>query len=164
MARTGKSFCVRYSTKGGDAATRWRSVVDSVPWWHARLRDVTILNRDVFEILPRIEDEAGIVVYCDPPYLVKSSPYLHDFADGFMSAGNDHERLAAALRRFKRTRVVVSYYEHPALRSLYDGWTVRTIDAVKFMNNANKPMGTHGTVKAPEVLLINGPSFAGGVA
>jgi DNA adenine methylase len=157
MHRTGKSFCVRYSTKGGDAATRWRSVTDSIPAWHHRLRNVTILSRDAFEILPRIEDDAAVVVYCDPPYLVKSTPYQHDFA-----GLEEHQRLAEALRRFKQTRVVVSYYDHPELRGLYPGWTLVKATTPKFMNNANKPMGTNGATSAPEVLLINGPSYTQG--
>ena len=160
LGRTGKSFCVRYSTKGGDAATRWRSVTDSIPAWHERLRRVTILNRDSFEILPRIEDRDGVTIYCDPPYLVKSTPYLHDFRDGFMTLDNDHERLAAELRRFRSTRVVVSYYDHPALRGLYPGWTVRDVAVTKFMANANQPVADQGPVEAPEVLIINGPSYA----
>ncbi len=154
MHRTGKSFCVRYSTKGGDAATRWRSVTDSIPAWHQRLRNVTILSRDAFEILPRIEDDPAVVVYCDPPYLSKSTPYLHDF-----SGLEEHQRLADALRRFKQTRVVVSYYDHPQLRGLYPGWTLVKATVPKFMDNANKPMGTNGATSAPEVLLINGPSY-----
>lgn len=162
LNRVGRSFCVRYSTEGGDAATRWRSVTDSIPAWHMRLRNVTILNRDAFEIIPRIEDKPGIVIYCDPPYLVKSTPYLHDFKDGFMGIGNDHERLAEMLRIFKKTRIVVSYYDHPALAHLYPGWTRRPVAATKYMNNANKPMGGRGATAAPEILLINGPSFAGG--
>jgi DNA adenine methylase len=159
MSRVGRSFCVRYSTKGGDAATRWRSVTDSIPAWHERLRRVTILNRDAFEIIPRIEDEAGVTIYCDPPYLVKTSGYLHDFEDGFMTRANDHQRLAEALRRFKRTRIVVSYYDHPALRGLYPGWTCVPVQAAKFMANSNLPMGASKAVQAPEVLIINGPSF-----
>ncbi len=53
-----------------------------------------------------------MAIYCDPPYLVKGAKYVHDFTD------SQHEDLAKLLRRFKHTRVVVSYYEHPALDEL----------------------------------------------
>ncbi len=159
LHRVGRSFCIRYSSRGGDAATRWRSVSDSIPAWHERLRAVTILNRDAFQLIPRIEDRQGTVIYCDPPYIEKSTPYEHDFHDGLMVGTNDHERLAVALRGFRHTRVVVSYYEHPCLSGLYAGWTQRRVKAVKFMNNGNPRAGSDGVVQAPEVLLINGPSY-----
>jgi len=49
-------FCLRFTAKGSHAAKRWRSVIESLPSWHQRLINVTILRRDVFEVLPRIED------------------------------------------------------------------------------------------------------------
>jgi DNA adenine methylase len=158
-----QGFCVRYTKNGGHAATRFQSVRESIPAWHARLRNMTILNRDGLELLERVEDAAGVAIYCDPPYLVKGAKYVHDFADGFMGAKNDHERLASLLSRFRKTRVVVSYYDHPALASLYPGWTVRRCPTVKaLVNQGMRDRG--GAVEAPEVLLINGPSLAGGAA
>ena len=147
-------FCVRYTKNGGHAATRFVSAVESIPAWHHRLRTVTILRRDAFEIIERMEDTRGCVIYCDPPYIVKGAEYVHDFADG------DHERLSGLLGRFKRTRVVVSYYDHPSLADLYPGWTKRRLKATKALVNQGKRDGG-GAVTAPEVLLINGPSLVG---
>lgn len=66
--------------------------------------------------------------------------------------------LANALHRFKRARIVVSYYEHPALAELYQGWTKRRLKATKAMvNQGTRDKG--GAVEAPEVLIINGPSY-----
>lgn len=146
------NFCVRYTANGGHAATRWRSVVGSIPEWHERLRFVTILNRDAFGLLDRIDDAPGTVIYCDPPYLLKGANYAHDFKS------DDHDRLAAALRRFTLTRVVVSYYEHPRLAHLYppDRWSRRTIEVTKALVNQGMRDGT-GATKATEVLLANAP-------
>lgn len=146
-----QGFCVRYTANGGHAATRWDSVIRSIPAWRDRLRNVTILCRDAFELLERIDDQAGTVIYCDPPYLVKGAQYVHDFDS------TDHDRLAMALKRFRRTRVVLSYYDDPRLGQLYPEWTKRTIEVSKAM--ANQGMrDRNGTVKAVEVLLINGRS------
>ncbi len=150
--RYDQGFCIRFTSRGGSAAKRWCSVVESIPAWHERLRHVTILNRDAFSIIERIEDADGVVIYCDPPYVTKGARYVHDFKP------EDHERLAALLRRFQKTRVVVSYYDHPSLPALYAGWHVKQLSATKsLVNQFMRDRG--GAVKAPEVLLINQPSY-----
>lgn len=147
-----QGFCVRYTGNGGHAAKRWTSVVESIPAWRRRLREVTILCRDAFELLPRIEDARGTAIYVDPPYLKKGAKYVHDFE------APDHERLAKLLGRFSKSRVVVSYYDHPALADLYPGWTQRKI----IVNKALSVQHHRGAKaeKAVEVLLLNGPSRA----
>jgi len=145
-------FCMRYTKNGGHAATRFTSAVESIPDWHQRLRGITIVRGNIFDHLPRIEDANGVVIYVDPPYLKKGAKYLHDFVE------SDHVRLATELRRFKRTRVVVSYYDEPELCELYPGWTKRRLKAVKsLINQGMRDAGE--SVEAPEVLLINGPSL-----
>jgi DNA adenine methylase len=61
----------RWSSGGGNTATRWRSVVDSIPDWVDRLRGVNVLQEDGLAALSKIRDEAGTVIYCDPPYVEK---------------------------------------------------------------------------------------------
>lgn len=149
-----QGFCLRFTANGGHSATRWSSVVNSIPAWRRRIRNVTILCRDAFDLLPRIDDAAGCAIYLDPPYLVKGARYIHDFTP------EQHEQLASSLARFDKTRVVCSYYDHPQLTELYppDRWTHRKIVVSKTMamQGARGPNDT----KATEVLLINGPSYA----
>lgn len=147
-----QGFCVRYTANGGHAATRWNSVIQSIPAWRDRLRNVTILCRDGFELMDRMDDKAGTAMYVDPPYIVKGAKYVHDFT------GPDHKRLADSLGRFKETRIVVSYYDHPLLAELYPAWAKRTIEVTKAMVNQGM-RDKSGAVKAQEVLLINGPSY-----
>ncbi len=144
-------FCVRYTANGGHAAKRWDSTVRSIPAWRQRLRNVTILCRDAFELHPRIDDKAGTVLYVDPPYVKKGAQYVHDFTD------EQHRLLASQLRRFQHSRVIVSYYDHPLLDELYDGWTKRVFIVTKAM--ANQGQRQKEPTKAREVLLINGPSY-----
>lgn len=150
--KVGYGFCKRFTKNGGHAATRFAGVVESIPAFRRRLRNVTILRECGLGLLERIEDADQVAIYCDPPYVVKGAKYVHDFA------ADDHRRLAELLRRFRRTRVVVSYYDHPLVRELYAGWTVRHLKATKAMVNQGKRDGG-GAVAAPEVLLINGPSL-----
>lgn len=137
-------FCVRWSPSGGSASIRWQSVTESIPAWFERLRGVTILSRDAFDVIDGLTDAEGTAIYADPPYLTKKEKYLHDFEP------EDHLRLATALRRFTKTRVVVSYYEHEKLKDLYPGWTKINCSAVKNMSNTGKVASV-----APEVLLVN---------
>ena len=148
-----QGFCRRFTRNGGHAATRWESAVASIPAWRRRMRHITILNGDAITLCERIEDDPAAVIYADPPYLVKGSTYVHDFTPA------NHEALAAALRRFRRLRVVVSYYDDPRLAELYPGWTVRHCPVTKSLVNQGM-RGQAGAVMAPEVLLINGPSCA----
>jgi DNA adenine methylase len=144
----GNGFCVRYSSKGGQPAKRWQSTVESIPAWRRRLDGVTILSECGIEICGRIEDLAGTVIYCDPPYLVKGEKYVHDFKS------EDHKRLALALQRYDKTKVVVSYYDHPELDLLYPGWAKIKCHTTKAMVSSGKRDSWHKTV-APEVLLVN---------
>lgn len=141
----------RFSSQGGAPAVRFAAAVDSIPAWRRRLRRVFVLNDCGLELCERIEDREGTVIYADPPYLVKGEKYVHDFK------AEDHERLAAALRKFKRTRCVVSYYAHADLERLYPGWSVLDVSTTKYLVNAGKQ--TSEKTIAPEVLLINGPVF-----
>lgn len=158
------NFCVRYTANGGDPSTRFRSAIASIPAWRKRLENVTILCRDGFELLERIDDVEGTAIYCDPPYLVKGAEYIHDFAP------EDHQRLATALARFRRARVVVSYYAHPKLAALYPGWRTIECDVTKALGQEAK-RDKSGATKAPEVLLVNQrataqepmPLFGGGM-
>lgn len=137
------NFCVCYTSNGGHAAKRWRSVTESIPGWHKRLSCVTILKKDGFGLLERIEDKTNTAIYVDPPYLIKSEKYIHDFQD------TDHDRLAAMLHRFRKTRVVVSYYDNPRLDKLYPNWQRVTFDVVK------STAGVDHKKRATEVLLLN---------
>lgn len=145
------SFCVRYTANGGIQGTRFVSAVDSIPAWRRRLRNVTILRRNGFDLLERIEDAPGTAIYCDPPYLTKGATYVHDFTSA------DHDRLAQLLARFQRARVVLSYYADPRLDVLYPGWRQLRCDVAKSLVNQGK-RGSGGKVMAPEVLLINQPA------
>jgi DNA adenine methylase len=146
--------CARYTKNGGHGARRFVSAVESIPDWHERLRPVTILSRDGIELCEKIEDGAGVVLYADPPYLAKGAEYLHDF--DWLA----HRSLAKALRRFQKTRVVVSYYDHPDLAQMYPGWTVVPCTMTRAMASQGQ-RGERGRIAvAPEVLLINGPSYA----
>lgn len=144
---TNTNFARRFSATGGAPAMRFVGAVDSLPWWHERLRNAFILSTDGLELCEKIRDEKGTAIYVDPPYLVKGAKYKHDFTTA------DHIRLAAALCRFKLSRVIVSYYEHEDLAQLYPGWgKIKCTVAKSVVNSGQRPKGR---IEAPEVLLVN---------
>ena len=151
-ARINYQIATRWTQGGGSGPLRFQNAVESIPAWCERLRNVHILRRDLFDVLPKIEDAPGVAIYCDPPYLTETvasnSRYLCDFSP------EDHQRLADMLRAFKRARIVVSYYDHPSLDLLYEGWTKLDCSRHKHLHTQNK-RGSKRT-DAPEVLLVNG--------
>lgn len=148
------SFAVRWTPTGGHGGKRFASAVDSIPAWHRRLRRITILRKCGFDMLDRIDDHPKVATYCDPPYLEKGAEYVHDFTEA------DHADLATRLDRFKDTRVVVSYYDHPWVDVLYRGWTKRCVARNKNLS-VSRGRGSPAQ-RAPEILLLNGPSYAKG--
>jgi DNA adenine methylase len=147
-------FAARFSATGGTPSGRWRAVVDSIPAWHERLRNVTILNRDCFEVIERIADATGTVIYLDPPYIEEGGRYQYNFLP------QGHTQLAQDLKRFKRARVLVSYYDCKRVRDLYDGWTFLQLEAPKFLEKSGQRQPSGEVTQAPEVLVINGPSYS----
>ena len=143
------SFAARFTSRGGSGGVRFRTMVESLPFFARRLRKVDVLNRCGFEILGKVDDRKGTVVYCDPPYVVKNAEYLHDFESA------DHERLAAAASRFRASRIVISYYPHPQLLELYptDRWEHIAYDVAK--NIKNSTARKDGAQRATEVLIVN---------
>jgi DNA adenine methylase len=144
------TFCLRYTGRGGAPAKRFASVAESIPaWWH-RLRNVAVLRRDAFELIPRIADDPDTAIYVDPPYIAKGASYVHDFQ------AERHEELARHLLRFQAARVVVSYYDHPAVRDLYPADRWEWIDCLMSKSLASEHLrGRRGTTPAPEVLIRN---------
>jgi DNA adenine methylase len=152
----------RWTPGGGSGGVRFASAVDSIRAWHERLRRVNIMNMDGFELIEKVEDSPMLAMYVDPPYMMGgartggsgSGKYEHEFGQ------DDHNRLAELLGRFKKARVIVSYYDDERVDGLYPSsrWTKRKVYRMKGIANG----GARGYKKteAPEVLLINGESLA----
>jgi len=157
-ARINYQFTMRYTNNGGDSATRWLKVTESIPAWHERLRGVVISRKDGIELFEKIEDAPGVAIYPDPPYINEGGAYEHSFDTNAGSMfGDDHERMAEAACRFTHARIVISYYDHPRLDDLYPGWTKVRCTMSKALAAQNKRGANRS--EAPEVLLINGPSY-----
>lgn len=180
-----QGFCKRFTSNGGHGAKRFFSAVASIPAWRWRMRGVQIYSMGALEMIAQIEDKAGTVIYCDPPYLKKGAAYVHDFepvqsivrsardmSAAALEAGaseeliipagqkSQHITLAELLQRFRKTKVVVSYYDDPILDALYprSSWTKISVPVRKSLAQGLKAQGESNEAVAPEVLLVNRPS------
>lgn len=165
-------IAVRWTKNGGSPTVRFRNAVASIPAWHARLLNVVVLQRDAFSILDRFEDCTETAIYVDPPYPRETrskfgdgrgGQYLHEFShDSSLQLADDHARLASMLREYRHARVVVSTYDCPRYRDLFDGWTFIDKARQKHLHS----VGGRGSrpLEAPEVLIVNGPSYTGGAS
>lgn len=135
---------VRWNAGGGDSNIRYRSALRSLAAWGHIMRRCNFLVEDAFAFLEKVKDEDGHGVYCDPPFPGPGDAYKHTFTDA------QHTQLRDVLLRFTAARVVVRYYDVPLIQSLYpeDKWTWRRMTGRKQTNE-----------DAPEVLLLNGPSY-----
>lgn len=154
MGRSGKAgtkgelsggFSTRMTAKGGDHATRFRAGIEGLLDWRAIFPRCTFFVRNAFEVLPEVVDVEENGVYADSPFPGAGRSYLHNAGSGEKER-NWHERLAGALGRFQRTRVVARFYDHPLVRELYPApaWTWHELDGGRAATNEARP----------EVLLV----------
>lgn len=114
---------IRWDLNGGSGAVRWRSMLNSIERWHERLVSVEIVQKDVFEVLERLDDDSRIALYLDPPYpLMYRNERGHGYA--FDWGATEHEKLHRALERFRKTRVVLSYPYEFAVENYGHGYWV----------------------------------------
>ncbi|MEI8196586.1 MAG: DNA adenine methylase, partial [Phycisphaerae bacterium] len=94
-------------------ATNMVTPIDALLQVSERLRHVQVENKDFRAILNTC-DRAGVVVYCDPPYLHgrrrRKNAYTHTMTEA------DHADLLNIVGEFSRAKVILSGYHHP----LYD--------------------------------------------
>jgi DNA adenine methylase len=116
---TDREFTGKLSTRwggdslGGDSNTRYRSAVASLEAWAKIFVRCTFLNLDVFDFLGNVKDSKHCGIYLDPPFPDVGEAYKHSFTT------EDHHALANWLIKYRSTRIVCRFYDHPLVRELY---------------------------------------------
>jgi len=85
---------------------------------HKRLAGVVIEQLDFADLIRRY-DRMYTLFYCDPPYL-ETSGYTADF-------GFDRHRQLAELLKTIKGKYLLSINDHPTIRRLYAGQTIRPV-------------------------------------
>jgi DNA adenine methylase len=96
-----------------EQAAAWMTAVDNLPAIHARLRRVTILNRDALKVIRQM-DTPDTLFYLDPPYLHTTRSTTGEYGEQEMSE-EQHRALLTLLLEVKG-KVMLSGYPSP----LYD--------------------------------------------
>jgi DNA adenine methylase len=97
---------------------------------YQRLQTVILEDLDWRECLARYDrsyEEKGVAMYLDPPYPNNNCNYRHN-----MTQWAEHEELAQALRRL-RCRFLLTSYNLPEVRAIYDGFYITEVDFVAGM-------------------------------
>lgn len=104
----------------GCAVRNLQSSIDYIAEIQQRLQRVVIENKD-FGSLIKVYDRPEALFYCDPPYHGAEEYYKASFPL------SDHQRLREALGGIKG-RFVLSYNDCEAVRNLYDGFTIESVN------------------------------------
>lgn len=107
------------------------------------LQDVTIRHADFARIVRNAKK--GDLVYFDPPYhpVSKTASFTDYTTGGFTLA--DQKRLARLFRKLseKGALLMLSNSKSPEVESLYEGFTIHTVEAKRYINcNGQKRSGT----------------------
>jgi DNA adenine methylase len=143
------NISTRWNANGGDSNTRYRSAVQSLVDWRRILGRCSFSALDCFDFLAKCQDSDGHGIYCDPPFPDTGHRYRHTFSL------DEHARLAHALAKYTKARVVCRFYDHDLIRQLYPetpgsqpGWIWKPIDGGRKQSNKPRAM-------PPEVLVMN---------
>lgn len=134
----GKSPSVRRKATGGTNATRLRAAAADLNLWAKEFQRCEWQSVCFRKLLADVADDVHCGVYADPPWVETGDKYQHAFSE------QDHIDLAAALKRFQNTTVVVRYGDCPLIRNLYDGW--------KFIESQSRDQANNNK---PEVWITN---------
>ncbi len=115
----------KYDGSASSLPARLDRYLDRMPPAAARLRSVSLEFRPAFDIIEYFGQHPEVLIYADPPYLASTrSTSLHYRYE--MRDEHDHRDLADLLSDC-RASVVVSGYDSPLYRELYDGWYTQLI-------------------------------------
>jgi site-specific DNA-adenine methylase len=124
----------------------WAHLPGQLAQFAERLREV-VLECDDYEPVLRRYDSPKTLFYLDPPYVGVEGQYYSANHD----AGFDHIRLREVLNTIQGS-VVISYYDHPVVRDLYQGWRIVcklvTVDAGAVKRSATELLIVHESTYA----------------
>lgn len=121
-------------SKEHNTASTYQSACKRIKEFGKRMSNVMIDNRDFREII-RVYDSPTTLFYVDPPYIDREHRYKLTAADK-ENPMQLHYDLAGELNKIQG-KAVVSYYEHPLLDELYEGWYKEKFSAVRQVVNGN---------------------------
>ena len=108
-----------------EQAAAWMTAVDGLPAVHARLRRVTILNRDALKVIRQF-DTPDTLCYLDPPYLHTTRSTTTEYGEQEMTV-EQHTALLDLILGVK-SKVMLSGYPSPLYESKLANWHIVDFD------------------------------------
>lgn len=127
------------------ATKRICNIIDALPAYKERLKEVIIENRD-FENLIKTYDRPSALFYIDPPY-VESEGYYNKKYVSFNK--DDHLRLNSVLKGIKG-RFILSYNDCDFIRDLYKDYNIKCVSRQNLL-----PATPDNHVEFKEVVITN---------
>lgn len=126
----------RWTSSGGDSNTRFRSAITALAEFATVMERCNFVVSDIFEFLELVKDEPKHAVYIDVPWPGDGDSYRHKFSP------EDQDRLAQAVVRFVKTRVVLRFGVHPDTDRRYpkELWTRLPVTSRTQGNNGKAEM------------------------
>lgn len=127
------------------ATKRICNIIDALPAYKERLKEVIIENRD-FENLIKTYDRPSALFYIDPPY-VESEGYYNKKYVSFNK--DDHLRLNSVLKGIKG-RFILSYNDCDFIRDLYKDYNIKCVSRQNLL-----PATPDNRAEFKEVIITN---------
>ena len=124
----GRTFGVATERPGQFDVTRLQPVLEAL---HERLAGVVVECLPYAELIRRY-DRPATLFYLDPPYSGSEDVYGPTFGP------DDFERLSSALRSISG-RFILSINDTPEIRSIFAGFTIRTVETTYSVSSKTRP-------------------------
>ena len=123
-----------FTTQDWRAATV-KSQASRIPDVADRISHLQIENRDAIELIEEYGSEPSVCIYADPPYLgsVRGQNYGTE-----MLTDDLHTKFAKACNEAK-AKIVISGYDSPLYRELFDGWHRHEMKAPSNLASTESP-------------------------
>lgn len=129
---------------------RWLPFVKRMELINARMKKVQIECLDFEKIIAKY-DSKDTLFYLDPPY-IDTECYYSTVNCKFTR--DDHVRLASILKHIKG-KFVLSYYDHPFVRTTYRRFSTVSKYAPKYSTNSSQRTGHKSKPIGKELLIKN---------
>lgn len=129
-------ICAEYKPKA------WQSKISNILWWHEKLMNVLLDNRDALDFISYWDSEDS-VFYLDPPYLQSTRVSSKIYSNETNNA--HHEKLVQLLLKI-RGKAVLSCYDDDIYTPLFNnGWEKINFQTSSMMGSKARNTKSHNS-------------------
>ncbi len=129
---------------------KWLPFLRRLEFINVRLKKTQIECLPYYDVINRYDKE-NTLFYVDPPYFGREHYYKTKTVSFEF---NDHEKLCEMLKAIKG-KFALSYYEHPKIREMYNGFNIITKEVAKPSAGITRLRKARKKPRATELLIMN---------